>query len=66
MMGSGGILVALLIPSSPVALKETLERSILAAVIVLGIGAWIIGSKQRAKCSEDERARLVLGAYADS
>ncbi|MCA8947988.1 MAG: APC family permease [Planctomycetes bacterium] len=64
MLGAGGILLAMLVPGSPVALVWPLEWLLLLAVIVLGWLFWHLGRPARAGCPEPERERLVLGDYA--
>lgn len=64
MLGSGAILLALLVPGSPVALTWPLEWAVLGGVLVLGTVCWVGGARERTALTEAERARLVLGDHA--
>ncbi len=57
------LLLAMLVPSSPAALRWPGEWLILAAVLASGAVLWTAGAKARSQTSEDTRARLVLGRY---
>ncbi len=63
-IGAGGILLAMVIPGSPAALKP-LEWVVLGIVIALVFVGWQLGASTRRVTSEKERARLVLGEFAD-
>lgn len=58
------IVLAMLIPGSPVMLVWPLEWLLLLTVVLLGVALWLLGRKARAACTESERERLVLGDYA--
>jgi amino acid transporter len=64
-IGAGAILLAMLVPGSPVVLVWPLEWLLLLAVVTLGGVMWRVGRGARAACPEPERARLVLGDYSD-
>ena len=59
-IGSLFIIVAMLIPMSPVFLVWPLEWAILAPLCVAGFILWSLGKKQRERISETERERLIL------
>ena len=59
-IGSLFIIVAMLIPMSPVFLVWPLEWAILAPLCVAGFLLWSLGKKQRERISETERERLIL------
>jgi hypothetical protein len=63
-IGAGAILLAMLVPGSPVVLVWPLEWLLLGAVIALGWLCWRAGRGARASCPEADRERLVLGDYA--
>ena len=58
--GSLFILVAMIVPWSPVALVWPLEWLILLPLCLVGIAFWGRGRRQRDKISEQERDRLIL------
>jgi amino acid transporter len=61
---SAAILLALLVPGSPVALVWPLEWGVFGGVLALGLVCWVGGARPRSACSERERAELVLGEHA--
>ena len=58
--GSLFILVAMIVPGSPVALVWPLEWGILLTFCVCGIIFWMRGTRQRRQTGERQRARLIL------
>ena len=63
-IGAAGILLAMVIPSSPAALTP-LEWVVLGVVVALVFVGWFMGASTRRATSEKERGRLLLGKYAD-
>jgi amino acid transporter len=59
-LGSLFILIAMVIPKSPVFLVWPLEWAILVPLCIAGILFWLFGEKQRLKIDENERAQLIL------
>lgn len=63
-VGSAGILAAMVIPGSPAALAWPTEILILLAVGLTGLGFWIGGARGRQTTSEGTRAFLILERFA--
>ena len=59
-LGSLFILVAMVVPTSPVFLVWPLEWAILAPLCLGGVAFWFFGQKQRSEISEKDRADLIL------
>ncbi len=64
-LGAALILVVMVVPGSGATLVWPLEWAVLACVTGLGGCAWWIGRRDRAELSEEERARRVLGEFAE-
>ena len=60
-LGSLFILIAMVIPKSPVFLVWPLEWSILVPLCIAGILFWIFGKKQRLKIDENELRKVDVG-----
>jgi RsiW-degrading membrane proteinase PrsW (M82 family) len=61
MIGSLLILLAMLIPQSPVAFPlNSYEWPILAALSAIGGVVWVLSGRQRSSITEAERTRLIL------
>jgi amino acid transporter len=58
------ILLVMVIPGSPAALTWPGEVLILSAFALLGAVFWVVGGRQRAAVTEEERAYLILEDYA--
>lgn len=60
-LGAAGILLSMVVPSSPAALAWPYEWWILGLWGAVGALAWLLGGADRARISEADRARMVLG-----
>lgn len=63
-LGAGALLLVMLVPGSPAALRWPLEVLLLVGVTLVGAAAWGLGAAKRREVPEDERARLLLGPLA--
>jgi basic amino acid/polyamine antiporter, APA family len=61
-IGAAGLLLAMVLPMSPAALKP-LEWGILLTFSGVGLALWTAGRRQRVGMAESERARLILGEH---
>ena len=59
-VGSLLVVLVMVVPASPAALKWPLEWAILAAFCLCGIAFWAAGRRHRSTITESERARLIL------
>ena len=59
-VGSLLVVLVMVVPASPAALKWPLEWAILAAFCLCGIAFWATGRRHRSTITESERARLIL------
>lgn len=63
-LGSGGILLAMIVPGSPAALAWPREIAILGLFAILGLGLWIAAARSRQLVSEKDRDFLILERFA--
>lgn len=63
-LGSAGVLLAMVVPTSPAALKP-LEWWILLGFSGAGLAFWVGGRKQRETIDESARSVLILGEYGE-
>ncbi len=59
-LGSGSLILVMLVPNTGVALTYPLEWSILGSVLVLAVLFWLTGYKVRANISKTQRSLLIL------
>lgn len=62
--GATAMLLAMLIPGSPAALRWPVEGGMLLGFAGLGLLLWLLASKDRVAMTEAERSYQILGKYA--
>ena len=60
-MGSAAMIIAMLLPGSPVALSWPREILIVGCMLAVGALLWRLGAKSRVSASDSERDYLILG-----